>query len=72
MSKDVDNIASIPDLVCSAACILASNKGSNSQGDDWFDVWKQNQESKDVQTEIDHIHKERQGPTTADDTSASH
>jgi hypothetical protein len=48
------------------------NKGSNSQGEDWFDVWKQSQESTAVQTEIDRIHKERQGTTTVDDTAASH
>jgi hypothetical protein len=48
------------------------NKGSNSQGEDWFDVWKQSQESTAVQTEIDRIHKERQGATTVDDTAASH
>jgi ATP-binding cassette subfamily G (WHITE) protein 2 (PDR) len=48
------------------------NKGSNLQGEDWFDVWKQSQESTAVQTEIDRIHKERQGATTVDDTAASH
>lgn len=47
------------------------NKGSNSQGEDWFDVWKQSQESKGVQTEIDRIHKERQGAAATDGGSVN-
>ncbi|KAJ5198072.1 CDR ABC transporter [Penicillium cinerascens] len=48
------------------------NKGSNSQGEDWFDVWKQSQESKGVQTEIDRIHKERQGATATEGEPVNH
>ncbi|KAJ5118857.1 CDR ABC transporter [Penicillium atrosanguineum] len=47
------------------------NKGTNSKGEDWFDVWKQSNESTAVQTEIDRIHKERQGAPVDDDTAAS-
>lgn len=37
------------------------NTGTNSQGQDWFNVWKQSKESVAVQAEIDRIHKEKQG-----------
>lgn len=36
------------------------NKGTNPQGQDWFDVWKQSEESRAVQDEIDRIHKVQQ------------
>lgn len=48
------------------------NQGTNSHGEDWFDVWKKSNESTAVQTEIDRIHKERQGAPVDDDTAASH
>ncbi|KAJ5692401.1 CDR ABC transporter [Penicillium macrosclerotiorum] len=49
------------------------NAGCNSQGEDWFNVWKQSKESGLVQTEIDRIHKEKQGQVQqSDDSSASH
>ncbi|KAJ5768322.1 CDR ABC transporter [Penicillium manginii] len=48
------------------------NAGTNPQGQDWFDVWKQSKESVAVQAEIDRIHKEKQGQQTeAEDASAT-
>ncbi|KAJ5520314.1 CDR ABC transporter [Penicillium fimorum] len=48
------------------------NAGQNDKGQDWFDVWKQSNESKQVQTEIDRIHKEKEHePPAADDDQSS-
>ncbi|CAI7605918.1 unnamed protein product [Penicillium glandicola] len=49
------------------------NAGQNNKGQDWFDVWKQSNESKQVQTELERIHKEKENehPDT-DDSSQSH
>lgn len=33
------------------------NKGSSGIGPDWYDVWKNSQEAKDLQTEIDNLHE---------------
>ncbi|KAL6703888.1 hypothetical protein ACN47E_009022 [Coniothyrium glycines] len=35
------------------------NKGKNDNGQDWFDVWKQSPEAKNVQYQIDQIHEEK-------------
>lgn len=43
------------------------NQGVNQQGQNWFDVWKESNESRDVQTEIDRIHAE-QGAKPQDNT----
>ncbi|KAJ6101283.1 hypothetical protein N7499_000913 [Penicillium canescens] len=43
------------------------NAGKNDQGQDWFDVWKQSDESKGVQTEINRIHEEMKGKTDSSD-----
>ena len=43
------------------------NNGKNSQGENWFDVWKQSSECQNVQTEIDRIHREQQSKTQASD-----
>ncbi|KAJ5154367.1 CDR ABC transporter [Penicillium coprophilum] len=50
------------------------NAGKNDKGQDWFDVWKQSNESKEVQTELDRIHKEKENepPAAEDDSSRSH
>jgi ABC-type multidrug transport system permease subunit/ABC-type nitrate/sulfonate/bicarbonate transport system ATPase subunit len=49
------------------------NAGQNNKGQDWYDVWKQSDESKQVQTEIDRIHKEKEHqPPSADDSAKSH
>jgi ATP-binding cassette subfamily G (WHITE) protein 2 (PDR) len=49
------------------------NAGQNNKGQDWYDVWKQSDESKQVQTEIDRIHKEKEHqPPSADDSAQSH
>ncbi|GCB22646.1 ABC transporter CDR4 [Aspergillus awamori] len=48
------------------------NKGSNAKGENWFDVWKQSNESRDVQAEIDRIHAEKQGAPVDEDTEWSH
>ncbi|KAJ5816604.1 CDR ABC transporter [Penicillium robsamsonii] len=47
------------------------NAGQNNKGQDWFDVWKQSNESKQVQTEIDRIHKEKENNPPADDDNSS-
>lgn len=41
------------------------NKGQNDNGEDWFDVWKASDESKEVQKEIDNIHEKKKGEKTA-------
>ncbi|CAG8910041.1 unnamed protein product [Penicillium egyptiacum] len=46
------------------------NAGQNNKGQDWFDVWKQSNESKQVQTELDRIHKEKENQAPATDDSA--
>lgn len=50
------------------------NAGQNSNGQDWFDVWKQSEESKQVQTELNRIHaeKEKEVPATDADTTLTH
>lgn len=45
------------------------NAGTNSKGEDWFDVWKQSNESQMVQAEIEHIHKEKQDDRSESDDS---
>ncbi|KAK1143727.1 hypothetical protein N8T08_006128 [Aspergillus melleus] len=35
------------------------NQGANSQGQNWFDVWKKSSESRGIQAEIDRIHTEQ-------------
>ncbi|KAJ5116193.1 hypothetical protein N7456_000541 [Penicillium angulare] len=42
------------------------NAGSNPQGENWFDVWKGSQESQQVQTELDRIHKDQQEKVPVD------
>lgn len=39
---------------------------------DWFDTWKHSQEAKDVQTELDNIHREKQGVNNTDDDPSAH
>ncbi|KAJ5780775.1 hypothetical protein N7457_005935 [Penicillium paradoxum] len=48
------------------------NAGKNNKGEDWFDVWKQSNNSKEVQVELDRIHKEKesQAPATDDSTQS--
>lgn len=50
------------------------NAGQNDKGMDWFDIWKQSDESKQVQTELNRIHaeKEKQEPASDEDTALSH
>ncbi|KAL2705150.1 hypothetical protein AAEP93_000400 [Penicillium crustosum] len=49
------------------------NAGKNDKGQDWFDVWKQSNESKQVQVELERIHKEKANePSGADDSSQGH
>ncbi|KAJ5306099.1 hypothetical protein N7508_005114 [Penicillium antarcticum] len=50
------------------------NAGKNPQGEDWFDVWKQSDESKGVQTELNRIHEEKKGKTgsSEEDSANSH
>lgn len=50
------------------------NAGQNNKGEDWFDVWKQSEESKQVQAELDRIHaeKEKEASSTDADTTLSH
>jgi ABC-type multidrug transport system permease subunit len=51
------------------------NAGKNDQGQDWFDVWKQSDESKGVQTEINRIHEEKKAKSDSsdeDDSAQSH
>ncbi|KAJ5115109.1 hypothetical protein NUU61_000868 [Penicillium alfredii] len=51
------------------------NVGSNDQGEDWFSVWKQSNESQMVQTEINRIHDEEQKKDrsdASDDSTNSH
>ncbi|KAE8313894.1 ABC-2 type transporter-domain-containing protein [Aspergillus transmontanensis] len=43
------------------------NAGKNSEGENWFDVWKRSSECQGVQTEIDRIHREQQSKTQASD-----
>ncbi|KAL4931349.1 putative ABC multidrug transporter [Aspergillus undulatus] len=43
------------------------NKGRNTQGEEWFDVWKQSREFQAVQTEIDRIHEEQQAKAQTND-----
>lgn len=43
------------------------NNGTNSEGENWFDVWKRSSECQGVQTEIDRIHREQQSKTQASD-----
>lgn len=43
------------------------NAGTNSEGENWFDVWKRSSECQGVQTEIDRIHREQQSKTQASD-----
>ena len=47
------------------------NAGQNDKGANWFDVWKQSNEAQGVQTEIDRIHKEREGMTPGGDDNDS-
>jgi hypothetical protein len=49
------------------------NAQTNPQGEDWFDVWKQSNESQMVQAEIDRIHKEKQnqGGSESEDSSVT-
>ncbi|EKV04206.1 ABC multidrug transporter, putative [Penicillium digitatum PHI26] len=49
------------------------NAGKNDKGQDWFDVWKQSNESRQVQTELDRIHKEKGNESSAvGDSSQGH
>ncbi|CAI7581737.1 unnamed protein product [Penicillium discolor] len=49
------------------------NAGKNDKGQDWFDVWKQSNESQQVQTELERIHKEKANePSGVDDPSQGH
>ncbi|KAF4771897.1 hypothetical protein HAV15_004728 [Penicillium sp. str.  len=49
------------------------NAGKNDKGQDWFDVWKQSNESQQVQTELERIHKEKANePSGVDDSSQGH
>ncbi|KAJ5530865.1 hypothetical protein N7527_004258 [Penicillium freii] len=49
------------------------NAGKNDKGQDWFDVWKQSNESTQVQTELERIHKEKATePSGVDDPSQGH
>ncbi|KAI3201102.1 hypothetical protein CBS147311_5163 [Penicillium roqueforti] len=49
------------------------NAGQNDKGMDWFDVWKQSNESTEVQNEINRIHKEKENePPATDDSAQNH
>lgn len=48
------------------------NKGTNPQGEDWFDVWKQSKESQAVQSEIERIHKEQQEKVSVEESVEGH
>ncbi|KGO66421.1 CDR ABC transporter [Penicillium italicum] len=49
------------------------NAGKNDKGQDWFDVWKQSNESTQVRTELERIHNEKANePSGADDSSQGH
>lgn len=49
------------------------NAGKNDQGQDWFDVWKQSNESKEVQIELERIHQEKANePSGVDGSSQGH
>ncbi|KAF2761450.1 ATP-binding cassette transporter ABC1 [Pseudovirgaria hyperparasitica] len=48
------------------------NNGTNDQGEDWFDVWKQSENCQAVGTEIDRIHSEKQHEAVEDDGADSH
>jgi ATP-binding cassette subfamily G (WHITE) protein 2 (PDR) len=48
------------------------NAGQNNKGQDWFDVWKQSEESKQVQTELNRIHAETEKQAPATDADATH
>ncbi|KAJ9490393.1 hypothetical protein VN97_g2891 [Penicillium thymicola] len=49
------------------------NAGKNDKGQDWFDVWKQSNESKQVRTELERIHNEKASePSAVDDPSQGH
>ncbi|KGO61449.1 CDR ABC transporter [Penicillium expansum] len=49
------------------------NAGKNDKGQDWFDVWKQSNESTQVQTELERIHHEKSNESSAvDDASQGH
>lgn len=49
------------------------NAGKNDKGQDWFDVWKQSNESQQVQTELERIHQEKANePSGVDDSSQGH
>ncbi|KAJ5970839.1 CDR ABC transporter [Penicillium vulpinum] len=49
------------------------NAGQNDKGQDWFDVWKESDESKEVQMELERIHNEKKNePSGADDSSNIH
>ncbi|KAL4861602.1 hypothetical protein BDV12DRAFT_203849 [Aspergillus spectabilis] len=50
------------------------NAGQKNKGQDWFDVWKQSDESKQVQTELNRIHAEKanDAPATEIDATQSH
>lgn len=45
------------------------NAGQNSQGENWFDVWKRSQEARGVEAEIERIHEEQKAkvPVGEDD-----
>ena len=43
------------------------NAGKNDKDENWWDVWKKSSEAQGVQSEIDRIHKEREGMTEAGD-----
>ncbi|KAJ5153278.1 CDR ABC transporter [Penicillium canariense] len=47
------------------------NARTNPQGEDWFDVWKQSKESHLIQSEIDRIHKEKQGESSGPEDAAA-
>ncbi|RAK97174.1 uncharacterized protein BO80DRAFT_428515 [Aspergillus ibericus CBS 121593] len=48
------------------------NHGSNAQGQNWFDVWKQSNESQAVQAEIDRIHDQQQQIPVENESEWSH
>lgn len=48
------------------------NAGTNPQGQDWFDVWKQSKECGEVQNEIDRIHKQQEGKQAEVDDASAH
>lgn len=48
------------------------NTGTNPQGQDWFDLWKESKEFKATQDEIDRIHRERaERPEEMDENEAN-